>query len=282
MTLSMCAVGDNVLDRYPQEGLAFPGGSATNAAVFASRLGVAAAYIGIVGSDESAAFIEECLAAEGVDASRVKRQDAPNPSTDVVVDPDGNRRFTSHTPPRETLRLTTGDLAFLDGVDWIHTGHSSYVEHELDRMAGAAPITFDFSKQDLDYAAPLLPLVTVATFSRDDLPLDECAELLQAAADLGAGFGLVTRGAAGAVAMAQGRIVEQSAQAATVIDTIGAGDAFQTCLMTELTRGRSLESALEVASGFAAATCGYRGAFGHERALSDFAPSEQEASVDTR
>ncbi|MFS0894525.1 PfkB family carbohydrate kinase [Microbacterium sp. 179-I 3D3 NHS] len=280
MTLSMCAIGDNVLDRYPQEGLAFPGGSATNAAVFASRLGVSAAYIGIVGSDASAAFIEECLASEGVDAGRVKRQDAPNPSTDVVVDPDGNRRFTAHTPPEMTLRLSDDDLAFLDGVDWIHTGHSSYVEHELDRMARAAPISFDFSKRDLDYAAPLLPSVAVATFSRDELTIDESVELLHAAVALGARQALVTRGAAGAVALSDGRVLEQPAQAATVIDTIGAGDAFQTCLMTELARGRSLEDALAAASAFAAATCGYRGSFGHQRSLADFETTMEEAVVD--
>jgi fructoselysine 6-kinase len=250
--------------------------------VFASRLGISSAYIGIVGSDESATFIEECLVAEGVDATRVQRQNGPNPSTDVVVDSDGNRRFTAHRPPEAALRLTPSDLAFLESVDWIHTGHSSYVEHELDRMAAAAPIAFDFSKQGLDYAAPLLSLVAVATFSRDDLPLDECVDLLQAAVDLGAGFALVTRGAEGAVAMTQGRIVEQPAKAATVVDTIGAGDAFQTCLVTELTRGRSLESALDAASEFAAATCEYRGSFGHQRALSDFARSDQEAPVDTR
>lgn len=274
MALSMCAIGDNVLDRYPHEGVAFPGGSATNAAVFASRQGVSSAYIGVVGSDASAAFIEECLAAEGVDASRVQRQDAPNPSTDVVVDLDGNRRFISHTPPELTLRLTSSDLAFLEGMDWIHTGHSSYVEHELDRMARAAPISFDFSSQDLDYAAPLLPLVAIATFSRDDITRDDCVELLQAAIDLGAGSALVTRGAAGAVALAHGRMVEQPAKTATVIDTIGAGDAFQTSLMSQLMRGRNLESALDTASEFAAATCAYRGAFGHERALSDFAETE--------
>lgn len=280
MTLSMCAIGDNVLDRYPQEGLAFPGGSATNAAVFASRLGVSAGYIGIVGSDASARFIEECLAEEGVDASRVQRQEAPNPTTDVVVDDDGNRRFIAHTPPEKVLRLTDDDLEFLRGVDWIHTGHSSYVEHELDRMATLAPISFDFSKRDLDYAAPLLPLVAVATFSRDDLAYDECVELLHAAVGLGAGFALVTRGAQGAVAMTQGTVVEQAAKPTRVVDTIGAGDAFQTCLMTELLRGKDLQSALDSASSFAAETCTYRGAFGHERTLSEFATAAPAAAID--
>lgn len=270
MTLSMCAVGDNVLDRYPQEGLAFPGGSATNVAVFASRLGVSAAYIGIVGSDDSASFIEGCLASEGVDASRVQRQQAPNPTTDVVIDEDGNRRFIAHTPPEETLRLSEDDVEFLRTVDWIHTGHSSYIEHELDRMAKLAPISFDFSKRGLDYASPLLPRIDVATFSRDDLGLEECEDLLHAAVDLGAGMALVTRGAFGAVALSEGRLHVQPAKPTHVVDTIGAGDAFQTRLMTELVGGQDLSAALEAASAFSAETCGYRGSFGHQRELADF------------
>lgn len=282
MTISMCAIGDNVLDRYPQEGLAFPGGSATNAAVFAGRLGVSSSYIGIVGSDSAGEFIVDSLEAEGVDASRVRRQDAPNPITDVVVGEDGNRRFLAFTVPEVELRLTADDLSHLDTVDWIHTGHSSYVEHELDRMAARAPVSFDFSKRDLDYAAPLLPFVALATFSRDDLSTDGCVDLLRAAVDLGADLAVVTRGAAGSVAMTRGRIVERAASPATVVDTIGAGDAFQACLMTELARGRSLDAALQAASDFAAETCARRGAFGHERRLSEFADLGEVASVDRR
>lgn len=282
MTISMCAIGDNVLDRYPQEGLAFPGGSATNAAVFASRLGVSSSYIGIVGSDSAAAFIVESLESEGVDASRVRRQDALNPITDVVVDEDGNRRFLAFTVPEMELRLTDDDLAHLDTVDWIHTGHSSYVEHEVERMAARAPVSFDFSKRDLDYAEPLLPFVALATFSRDDLSTDGCIDLLRSAVELGAGLAVVTRGAAGSVAMSGGRIVERAASPTTVADTIGAGDAFQACLMTELTRGRSLDAALEVASDFAAETCAHRGAFGHERRLSEFSGDGEAVSLDSR
>lgn len=280
MTISMCAVGDNVLDRYPQEGLAFPGGSATNAAVFASRLGVAASYIGIVGSDSAASFIIDSLQAEGVDASRVRRQDAPNPTTDVVVEEDGNRRFIAHTVPEIELRLDGGDLDFLRTVDWIHTGHSSLVEHEIERLAACAPVSFDFSKRDLDYAAPLLPFIALATFSRDDLSTDECIVLLRSAVELGAGLAVVTRGAAGSVAMTQGRIVKRAASPATVVDTIGAGDAFQASLMTELTRGASLDAALSAASDFAAETCARRGAFGHERPLSAFTDVGQVETVD--
>ncbi|WP_336626321.1 MULTISPECIES: PfkB family carbohydrate kinase [unclassified Microbacterium] len=273
MALLMCAIGDNVLDRYPEEGLAFPGGSATNAAVFASRLGVESAYIGILGSDASADFVRSSLLDEGVDVSRTRRQDAPNPTTDVVVEPDGNRRFTGYVPPVETLDLTDEDLAFLAGMDWIHTGHTSYIDHELSRLHGLAPISFDFSKREMDYAAPLLRYVEVATFSRDDLPYHDCVELLEAARAAGAQFSVVTRGAEGALALSEDGLFEQPAAPVAVVDTIGAGDAFQTCLMAQLRAGADVPAALAAASRFAGRTCRYRGSFGHERALSEFEPT---------
>jgi fructoselysine 6-kinase len=47
----ICGVGDNVVDRYLELGLMFPGGNALNVAVFAKRAGAEAAYLGITGND---------------------------------------------------------------------------------------------------------------------------------------------------------------------------------------------------------------------------------------
>ena len=40
------AVGDNVVDRYPEQGVFYPGGNAVNVAVHGRRCGAATAYIG--------------------------------------------------------------------------------------------------------------------------------------------------------------------------------------------------------------------------------------------
>ncbi|MCY1247469.1 pfkB family carbohydrate kinase [compost metagenome] len=59
----------------------------------------------------------------------------------------------------------------------------------------------------------------------------------------------------------------QEAAQANVVDTIGAGDAFQACLITSLLRGASLGDAMAKATKFAASVCQQRGAFGHESTL---------------
>lgn len=259
----MCAVGDNVIDWYPQENIAYPGGSAANSAVFARRLGLDSAYVGILGSDAQAPFIAESLERERVDISHVQWRDEASSRTDVVIDDEGNRMFTAFIPPQSTIELDPRTRDFLQGAAWIHTGHSSFTEHLLESLAAISPVSFDFSKKDRDYAADLLPYVHYAAFSREDDAEQDCIELLDYAVSRGAKFALVTRGSKGAIASTPNGIFHQPATPAAVIDTIGAGDAFQTCFISGLVAGCSVQVALEQASHFAATVCSYRGAFGY-------------------
>src|SRR5687768_6802828 len=125
----MCAVGDNVIDWYPQESIVYPGGSAANSAVFARRLGIDSAYVGILGSDGQASFIVESLEHERVDVSHVQWRDEASSRTDVFIDEYGNREFRAFIPPKSTIELDAETCAFLNGAAWIHTGHSSFTEH---------------------------------------------------------------------------------------------------------------------------------------------------------
>ncbi len=73
---------------------------------------------------------------------------------------------------------------------------------------------------------------------------------------------IVTRGAAGALVLEAGGAVHQAPApaAATVVDTVGAGDAFASVMILGLRRGWSLASTLDRALAFAATVCGLRGA----------------------
>ena len=47
----LAAVGDNCMDVYDRTGEAYPGGNPVNVAVYTLRLGGAASYTGVVGTD---------------------------------------------------------------------------------------------------------------------------------------------------------------------------------------------------------------------------------------
>lgn len=259
----MAAVGDNVIDRYPEMDIQYPGGSAANAAVFAARSGARASYIGLIGSDDDGAFILRTLQDEGVDVSRVRTIPGPNSWTDIVLDDDGNRGFTGYEKPAEDLVLTEDDFASLRGVDWVHTGHSSYVEQQLPELAAIAPVCFDFSYKGLDYAAGILPSLEVAAFSREGESVEECVALAEQARSAGAAMCIVTRGAHGALVATSDGVYSRSAEPIQAVDTTGAGDAFQASFVHSLHSGEPVPRALATATAFAARVCLQPGAFGH-------------------
>jgi fructoselysine 6-kinase len=260
----ICGVGDNVVDRYLGTGLMYPGGSAANVAVHARRLGGEAGYVGILGDDEAAAHVLKSLLDEDVDVSRVRQEPHPNSFADVTHDQEGNRVFGEFVPPVGRLELDDDDLAYLSGSDWVHTGHSSFTLSEVPKMSSVAPVVFDFSYKDLEWAAPVLPVVTAAFFSRGEADDGECLALVEQARAYGPELVVVTRGAHGSMAWREGDEVHvQLAAPAEPVDTLGAGDAYLAAMLCALGAGRTLDAAAAEAAAYAAQVCEYFGAFGH-------------------
>ena len=71
--MKIAGIGDNVIDRYMNMGVMFPGGNAVNVAAHASRLGAVAAYVGSIGADREGRIIRDALTALNVDLSQCMR-----------------------------------------------------------------------------------------------------------------------------------------------------------------------------------------------------------------
>ncbi|MFD0660716.1 PfkB family carbohydrate kinase [Thermocatellispora tengchongensis] len=172
--MRLCGVGDNVVDRYPDLGVVYPGGSACNVAVHAGRLGARAGYLGSIGRDAPGDLIRHCLASEGVDIRWARYGDHPTAWADIKLDAQGNRTFTDYRAYTEELRLRPADLDYLASFDLAHSGHTSLVERQLAEIARVTRVSFDFSYKDMSYARPLLPSVGIAFFSRPALDREGC------------------------------------------------------------------------------------------------------------
>ena len=90
--MHLAGVGDNVVDRYRDLGVMFPGGQALNVAVHAQRAGIEAAYVGVLGDDRAGRHVLEAIHAERLDASHVRVVPGPNAYADVGL-VNGNREF---------------------------------------------------------------------------------------------------------------------------------------------------------------------------------------------
>jgi len=267
---SLVGIGDNVLDCYLHEDLAYPGGNALNVAVY-SRLffGGDAAFIGIMGDDRFAAHLQLVLDELQVDRSRTRIAHGANGMAFVTLDDDGDRVFVGSNRGGVQhglrLRVTDEDYDYIARYARSHTSVYSSIDHELPEIARRGTrISYDYSdKATEDVIRATAPHVEVGFFSGgalDDVAVDELGER---ALSLGMGTVVVTRGARGARAFQPGRRIDVGVREIVAIDALGAGDGFITGFLAAHSADRSLEECLEVASAAGALACMMRGAFGH-------------------
>jgi len=272
--MRVCGVGDNVVDRYFNQKLMFPGGNAVNFAVHAQRSGLHAAYVGVIGTDSDGDLIRTSLQAEGVELTRLRVKEGANAFATVHMDDDGNnRKWGQCEKGVSVFQLDNTDLDYLAGFDLIHTGETSGLDDQLPLVHERVAISFDFSDRDLEYATKLLPYLKVAAFSRADADDTEIKRVLDAAQSAGVELITITQGARGATVCHKGEILFVPAVPIDAVDTLGAGDAFVSRLVCRVLTGVPLADAAHAAAGYSALICSMRGGFGHARLITRDIPS---------
>lgn len=278
---SLVGIGDNVLDCYLDEDLAYPGGNALNVAVY-SRLffGGDAAFIGIMGDDRFAAHLQLVLDDLQVDRSRARIAYGANGMAFVTLDDDGDRIFVGSNrggvQQGLRLRMTDEDYDHIAGYARSHTSVYSSIDHELPEIVRRGTrISYDYSdKATEEVIGATAPHVEVGFFSGGALDEGAVDELGEMALRLGMGTAVVTRGALGARAFQANRRINVGVRDIVAVDALGAGDGFITGFLAAHSADRSLDECLEVASAAGALACMMRGAFGHPVSAGDDARAQ--------
>ncbi|MFM9372717.1 PfkB family carbohydrate kinase [Streptomyces sp. Da 82-17] len=240
--------GDNIVDRFVDRGIDYPGGNSVNVAVYAARLGLDAAYLGVFGDDDLGRFLRAAITAAGVATRHCVVREGESGVSTLRVDA-GDRVFLGWNGGGVTVREPLAlDAALLDHVasfDLVHSSVYSGSEPELPKLAALDTlVSYDLSSEDefrtpayLDRVCPHADLVLLSCSH-----LDETAtrDLLADAVRRGAGLALATRGADGALAH-DGRTTLSGgarplAGAAEIVDTMGCGDAFLAGFVAALLR----------------------------------------------
>jgi len=271
------------------------GGSPLNVAFGLARMGQSVAFLGGVSSGELGNRLVDALRAEGVSLDALHRSDAPTTISLIGVDARGVPEYAFYgtgaadrTLPLSALERMPADARLLHvGSYTMVVGETAATQRALvERVHGKMVVSYDPNlrlnvEPDLqvwrDTLEWMLPRTDVLKLSDEDLGLlypgiDPAAF---AADCLGKGAGLValTRGGKGAFAWHASGIVEVPPVHVDVIDTVGAGDTFQSALITRLdelgaltpegVRGMGAETLLDAmrfAAQAAAITCSRRGA----------------------
>lgn len=261
--MRVLCIGDNVVDRYRDRGMMYPGGNSVNVAVFASRLGAEAAYAGILGDDEAGQLILASLREEGVDTSHVCVEHGTNAYA-VVTLVEGDRRFLCANKGVSLFSIDQAWVRLAQRYDVVHTAYSARWANQVPRLVEAGcSVAYDFGREYSPATIAALPGLWLAAFSGSHLSPDEVDETASAALDAGSRYVLITRGPQGAQLWSAAQDWYQPAKDVLVLDTLAAGDAYLASLIVSLAANDDPAHAMAKASALSAEVITIRGAFGH-------------------
>ncbi|MDO4794123.1 MAG: PfkB family carbohydrate kinase [Filifactor alocis] len=265
----LLGLGDNVLDRYIDKALMYPGGNAVNVSVMCRRYGIDTAYLGVIGSDEGGVHLLECLRKEKVELSRVQLKEGENSYSNIKL-VENDRVFAgSDMTMSDSISLDEKDLDYIGSFDIVHTDIYSNLEGRLkDIKRTGVKLSFDFSDEFTEeYLDKVLPYVDYAFLSGSNYSSEEVMELLKKIMKKGVELAVVTKGKEGAFCIAGEDFYRREVEAIEPIDTLGAGDTFISRVLTGILKKEAPQVFLEEASKEATKACMWEGAFGYAKEL---------------
>jgi 2-dehydro-3-deoxygluconokinase len=263
-------------------------GDAFNTLFYAARLGLKTGFVSAVGDDLFTPMIVDGITAEGIDTTGMPMiEGRRNGLYFIETDAAGERSFhywRSGSAATQRLLIEDTDrlLEYIRGAErLLITGVSLAVlegEEELDRLihavAGTTRIFLDSNYRPKLWPSVdayrsrlerLLPIVDTFLPSHDDLdalwPGKSVEEIFRDCRNAGVRATIVKMGAAGCMIEEQGTLRRIPAPpVASIVDTTGAGDAFNGGYIAGEARGWTSEDACALGHGTAARALQVRGA----------------------
>ncbi|WP_338760974.1 sugar kinase [Massilia sp. METH4] len=252
------------------------GGDVLNSLVTAARQGARTAFLSRVGDDPFGAGLRAAWAEEGIDASHAPLVPGENGVYFISLDAQGERSFTYRRAGSAAAHLTAAeiDAAFIASARCLLL---SGITQAISPGARAATLAAARAARAHGVAVAYDPNYRPRLWGNPEAARVACAELLpwvdillpSLPADAGILPGapqelvdhvVVKHGEAGCEVWLRGERTAVPAVPATVVDTTGAGDAWNGAYLAALLRGEAPVAAAGIANRVAAAKLAHRGA----------------------
>jgi ribokinase len=247
-----------------------PGGKGSNQAVGVARLGADSHFAGIIGRDKLSEIATDLYAAEGVNTTYLRQTDTMATAAGfIILNEAGENGIIIDIGPNRLM-----DAAFVEGVAAQIAASDvvmSVLEIPLVAASRAMALGRKHGVRTILNPAPARPLdndilqnVDILTPNETELrillglPPDDptpTLELTQQLQARGAGTIIVTLGEKGAMILTGQPVTHIPGLAVEVVDTTGAGDAFNAGLAVALAEGRPLTEAVKFANCAGALAC---------------------------
>lgn len=278
---TVTGVGEALWDMLP-EGARF-GGAVTNVMCHAAMLGVRASLVSRVGIDSLGEEALRALQTCGADTTYMQRDpDRPTGTVQVQLDAGGQPRYEikegvawdaiAWEDRLKTLAADADAVCFGTLAQRAEPSRAT-VRRFVEEARPDALRVFDVNLRQHYYDAETvresLRLTNVVKLNDEELPVvagmcglegSERNALEGLREQYNLRLAILTRGAAGALLLADGEEVDHPGFPITVKDAIGAGDAFTATVIVGLLRGYSLDAIAEHACRVGAYVCTQAGA----------------------
>lgn len=284
--VKVIGIGDSMVDKNLTSGIMYPGGQSLNIPVNMHLLGAQSAFIGCFGNDYVAEHMKKTLDEIGIDYSHSHTYPVPNAAAHYrVID---NDRVFVRSPEKVhpmTIALfrmldyegfSEEDMAYIKSFDVVHCSNDSGIEAYYPSFKEQGiKLSFDFSltHEKEGYMEEICPNAYFVLLSCSHLSETETQERLIKAHTLGAKICIGTRGSKGSICYDGDRFYHQAPHwLETVVDTMGAGDAFISAFLYQFIdkggydaadKSQIIAKALEFAADYSAKSCMIEGSFGH-------------------
>ncbi len=230
-----------------------PGGKGSNQAIAAARLGAHVNFIGAVGADGFGQEARQTQADEGIDTTYLAKSTLPTGTALIIVDAAGENQIAVAPGANGTVSVAQVQRAerIIAEADVL----LCQLETPVASFIAAAQIARDAGTLVLLNPAPFAPLpdevwslIDVITPNEHELSqlersLAADANNRQAMFEQGLTAIVVTKGGAGVTVVTEAGNVDIASVPVEVVDTTGAGDAFNAGLAVALAEGASVENA---------------------------------------
>lgn len=262
------------LDRLPNAGETLnanrffegPGGKGSNQAIAAARLGADVTFFGAIGNDYYGEVAIRTWQREGVNTDYLMQHDNQDTAMALInVDAEGNNTITVHqganlTVTPEQLEGATSAIAEADIVmctlgvplETVQKAFEIAKAHDTTTILNPAPaIALPQSLlQRADYITPNESELSV--IANRDLSADDVTAAARQLLQNNQQTWVVTLGASGAQWVTQADSQQVATYNVEVVDTVGAGDAFNAGFAVALAEGKPLDAAIQFANANAA------------------------------
>lgn len=231
-----------------------PGGSAANTIVGIARLGIKSAYIGKIGDDAEGRILLEDLKREGVETRAVIKAEGRSGTAIILVDDEGNRAILVDPGVNDTIQYEEIDLDFAKKFKLLHL--TSFIcKNGFQSLESQKKIVEEFEFVSFDPGMPyaergikdMLPILRRTTiFLPNRLEIEKMFGMdfkssAEKCLELGVEIVAVKLGSEGCWIKTRTKEISVNPFRVAVVDTTGAGDAFNAGFLYAYLKGKSVE-----------------------------------------